>query len=144
MTTKEKVEVMNAYLDGKRIQFAYIGSDEWSDYVLKKAEPSWSFDVYDYRVKPECDKREMRPFKDVVEFTRYWQKARGRALEKDGCFNVGGIWLSLKDNDRVQHMITSIDWFGNLVFVDGYWCSMRDLAIEFCFSDGSPCGVIND
>lgn len=140
MSDEEIIEIVKAHKDGKAIEFSVIGTDNWN--LIDK--PCWDFTEFRYRVKEKHSECEIKPFKNVVEFIRYWQRARERVLGKDGCLDVGGIWLSLKDNDRIQHMVTAIDWVGNLVFVDNYWCNMRDLTIEFCFSDGSPCGVIND
>lgn len=45
--TAERIKVMQAYLDGKTIEFLF-GSD-W----LEVSEPSWEFGKYQYRIKPE-------------------------------------------------------------------------------------------
>lgn len=53
MTTKEKIEVMQAYLDGKQIQFREFplnGREKWMDLT---GEPAWKWGTYEYRIKPE-------------------------------------------------------------------------------------------
>jgi len=53
MTTKEKIEVMHAYLDGKQIQTRLIGErNRWATWKPKK-EPVWDFWHCEYRIKPE-------------------------------------------------------------------------------------------
>jgi hypothetical protein len=49
VNTKEKIAVMQAFLDGKKIQWTGGGS-EWSDF---DGEPIWNWLQYDYRIKPE-------------------------------------------------------------------------------------------
>lgn len=60
--TKERIAVMQAYVDGKQIQVESSDS-KWADVP----EPSWSING-NYRIKPEP---KYRPFKDVDEC---WQE----------------------------------------------------------------------
>lgn len=46
-TTAQKIEVMQAYVDGKKIQGHVAG--EWCDF---EGEPNWQWFSNDYRVKP--------------------------------------------------------------------------------------------
>lgn len=51
-TVKEMIEVMQAYADGKKIEFGSdnpIASTKWKEAV----NPTWDWDNFDYRVKPE-------------------------------------------------------------------------------------------
>ena len=50
MNTKEKIEIMQAYLDGKTIQCSYRNVDAWGDITQ---EPGWAFENFDYRIKPK-------------------------------------------------------------------------------------------
>lgn len=50
MTTAEKIAVMQAYLDGKQIQFN--NNNEWKDWTIP-LEPTWNWVDYDFRIKPE-------------------------------------------------------------------------------------------
>lgn len=51
-TTKEKMEVMQAFMDGKLIQRTHRDEDRgrWS---TLGTEPVWDWLMYDFRVKPE-------------------------------------------------------------------------------------------
>jgi len=50
-TTKEKIEVMQAFVDGREIECAENGTSEW--YVLKEflPQPVWDWMLNDYRIK---------------------------------------------------------------------------------------------
>lgn len=52
MNTKEKIEVMQAYLDGRKIQLRgkTLRFPKWED--IEK-EPEWNFINNEYRIKPE-------------------------------------------------------------------------------------------
>lgn len=54
MTTKEKIAVMQAYEDGKKIQVATNGEEDWEDFNF--GEPMWDWECCDYRIKPEEEK----------------------------------------------------------------------------------------
>lgn len=52
MNTKGKIEVMQAYLDGKTIQrCSRFITREWADWTYGY-EPVWDFNTFHYRVKP--------------------------------------------------------------------------------------------
>ncbi len=53
-TTKQKIEVMQAFVDGKPIQ--YKGNDKWSTWKDMPVEPTWDWNYFDFRIKPEDDK----------------------------------------------------------------------------------------
>lgn len=46
-TTANLIKIMQAYMDGKEIQF-YTGS-EWEDILF----PAWNFEEVEYRIKPK-------------------------------------------------------------------------------------------
>ena len=50
MNTKEKIEIMQAWIDGKPIQCFYKNINAWGDI---DHEPSWAFEKFDYRIKPK-------------------------------------------------------------------------------------------
>ena len=54
MTTKEKIAVMQAYVDGKKIQCKYLSEEKdcWCDCEV----PLWHWYMKDYRIKPEEEK----------------------------------------------------------------------------------------
>ena len=50
MNTKEKIEVMQAFLDGAALEIKYENG-EWYPWTLGD-EPQWSWDTNEFRVKP--------------------------------------------------------------------------------------------
>ena len=50
-STKEKIEIMQAWLDGKPIEFASFNGEVWYDLTTKN--PQWDFDECQYRIKPK-------------------------------------------------------------------------------------------
>ena len=57
MNTKEKIEVMQAFEDGKDIQFRVIAngpSAEWNEWIDPRV-PHWDFSSFEYRIKPKLD-----------------------------------------------------------------------------------------
>ncbi len=51
MTTKEKIKVMQAFLDGEPIQSRYIGKSVWISHA-GESELAWAWDCKIYRVEP--------------------------------------------------------------------------------------------
>ena len=49
MSTDEKIAILQAYEEGKKIQFYDSTSDHW----CTTSEPLWNFHAHDYRVKVE-------------------------------------------------------------------------------------------
>ena len=50
MNTKERIEVMQAYLDGKAIEVKNKIDHKW---VRVWIEPQWDWSTYEYRIKPK-------------------------------------------------------------------------------------------
>ena len=50
MNTKEKIAVMQAFVEGKEIQVSTRHSTEWKRLTWV---PEWDWTSYDYRIKPE-------------------------------------------------------------------------------------------
>lgn len=66
MTTKEKIAVMQAYVDGKKIQFARKNKEDWEDYST--GEPLWAWSMFDYRIKPEEEKPKRMTNRQLAEW----------------------------------------------------------------------------
>ena len=60
-TIEEMIAVMTACKEGKTIQCANAGNDDWEDW----SHPSWNWNRFDYRVKPEP---KIRPYANAKEF----------------------------------------------------------------------------
>lgn len=56
--TAECIKVMQAYVEGKQIQYADAETEDWID--IESSE--WDWDNYDYRIKPGPS---YRPFANV-------------------------------------------------------------------------------
>ena len=52
MTTREKMEIMQAYLDGKAIQMKFSNSPDEEPWHDCDSEPVWDWLVWDYRIRP--------------------------------------------------------------------------------------------
>lgn len=116
MTNKEMIEVINAHIEGKQIQFWDEGSQEWLDCVDN--EPCWEFGSYDYRAKPES---KTRPYKDREEC---WND-----MQKHEPFG----WLKVKDTgDYVM--------LGALSGISDFTKNFKN----HIYADGSPFGIIEE
>lgn len=128
--TKERIAVMQAYVDGKQIQWER-SDGKWA-YV---PEPSWSVNA-NYRIKPEP---EYRPFKDADEC---WQE-----MLKHQPFG----WVKTIANIPELHNISAIfpsAEFPVLLGIDLEWDEAREYSLKlsemydlFTFADGTPFGV---
>ena len=55
-STKEMIEVMQAYEDGKKIEYYSRISNRWETAI----SPIWSWEYLDYRIKPEPKRKESK------------------------------------------------------------------------------------
>lgn len=74
MNTKDKLDVMQAYLDGKEIQRSYY-LNQWEEDEL----PSWNWADYQYRIKPEIPQKQL-----VIPWEHIKPKYKWAAMDKDG------------------------------------------------------------
>lgn len=126
MTTKEMIEVMQAYDRGEQIERRDRCGNNW----FLSPVPSWDWVQYDYRIKP---KPTYRPYKNAAEFLAA-QKEHGMNIRRKGC-NYYILPLYITDN------IISIQYSrsdGSVVSVDKLYI---DLLREYTWQDGIPCGV---
>lgn len=120
-TTKEMIEVMQAYERGEQIEFMDC-SREWKD----TTNPIWDWARYDYRIKP---KTKYVPFKTADEFLA--------AQRKHGEF--------VENKESGEKMNAYVDKNGIVVLVTAFDCthtfeSLGNLFGYYKFSDGTPCG----
>lgn len=124
MTTKEKIAVMQAFLDGKTIQKLY--DDCWEDYPPYK-EPDWDWSC-DYRVKP---KQKVRPYRHAEEFLEA-QKEHGMYILRPGENDENHYDLPISVCDKCVTLDEETGVF--LTF------SYREIS-QMIWQDGTPCGI---
>ena len=96
-TTKEMIEVMQAYERGEQIEVNYFHHN--GDYWTSCGTPVWDWDNFDYRVKP---KKKYVPFDTAEEFLEA-QREHGEVIvdktsgEKSNAYvNKNGTVVSTK------------------------------------------------
>lgn len=122
--TAERIKIMQAYVDGKRIQYAEDDTDVWHNID----EPDW-YSNYEYRIKPEP---KYRPFKDVEECWQEMQKHQPfgwvKSKRRKDCF-INIVQLHSISSETVANFtFTTVN--GSKTLLEGY-----------TFADGAPFGV---
>lgn len=122
--TADCIKVMQAYVEGKQIQYVDSETEDWTDIE----SPTWNWDLYDYRIMPNP---QYRPFKDADEC---WQE-----MLKHQPFG----WLKHKDDDEpycilkiTDSRISMIDVCEEVAFYD-----YNETFKQYIFADGAPFGV---
>ena len=118
-TTKEMIEVMQAYERGEEIELYY--NHEW---ILYK-KPRWNWEYEDYRVKP---KKKYVPFETAEEFITA-QRKKGNVIINKG----NGTKYNVFTN--ANNIVYIVD-----IFSFNFFCTLPRLFEEFTFADGTPCG----
>ena len=111
-TIEEKIAVMQAYADGKEIEFApnCFTNKIWN----YTRDPIWNWFENEYRVKPTTE---------YIPFTF-----------EDSEFLIGKVVKS-KDEDWIEMLIFfDKDYASNITY--------EVLLMDFTFLDGSPCGKL--
>ena len=119
-TTKEMIEVMQAYESGEQIEC--FNDEQWKDVN----NPIWDWLHNDYRVKP---KKKYIPFDTAEEFLA--------AQRKHGEF--------IENKETGEKMNAYVDKNGIVILLTALNCthtfeSLRNLFVYYKFSDGTPCG----
>ena len=70
-TTEQKIEIMQAYVDGKAIQYKDRCAYEW--HIMEQEEWDWCF--FEYRIAPEPKKVMMQMWKNSVDGRIMMQQA---------------------------------------------------------------------
>ena len=123
--TADYIKVMQAYVEGKQIQYDDDGM--WIDID----DPDWDWHNCDYRIKPEI---KCRPFRDVEEC---WQEMR-----KHQPFG----WIK-SNEDGHYAMVTTVDDVECEKYIaisgNNLW-SFDDTMNNYTFADGTPFGINED
>ena len=118
--TKELLSVMQAYADGKVIQYRAIDGGYWYD-VTEGKDVDW--DRYEFRIKPEP---KYRPFKDAEE-----------------------CWNEMLKHQPFGWVIGSLGEYATIDFLDEFGTSRNGSATwdfrksfnEITFADGTLFGI---
>lgn len=119
--TRKAVEVMEAYANGKKIQYLN-GIDGWVDTSL----PLFNWAKHIYRVKPEP---KCRPFKSQEEC---WNE-----MHKHPDFG----WVAAQDSKVIYHINIVGDGY---IHIDGSSVVFSTAYSEYEFLDGTPFGVMEE
>ena len=128
MTTKEMIEVLQAYDEGKAIEFSHKGSDDWQDAII----PCWDWAYFNFRVKPE---KKYRPYKDTDEMITDW-KARFKPKDWPN-YSMPFIWVRYKATNATS-LVSGYQF--DCVTTGLIHLSLRELFYGNTYLDGSPCG----
>lgn len=123
-TTKEKIEVMQSFLDGKQIQIIIGSNSLWED-LLPEYEPIWDWECCNYRVKPEP---KIRPYRLQCEFAEAVREHGPMVFEVEtGYYST---ILGTIENQNVQIDCNKITF---------------DALLEYYkWQDGTPCGIMEE
>lgn len=136
MTTKEMIEIMQAYEDGKIIEYRLKNTKEDEPWVLI-SKPCWDWDKCDYRIKP---KDSYRPYMDANEFRDHWDTLTtpGDTYQsvKDSLFQ--GMWLKNKTTGGFEQVL---GYSGKLVHIGLGYYSFAEMLVFYTYLDGTPFGI---
>lgn len=121
-TTKEMIEVMQAFERGEQIQFLNINND-WKD----TKSPTWNWCMRDYRVKP---KKKYVPFDTAEEFLTA-QRVHGETVRCKIDDELYHVYV----NNRSETIL--VNHYGSTCYIITNIVNMFD---KYEFADGTPCG----
>ena len=122
---QDHIDLMQAYVDGKHIQYFNRLEGKWED----TTDPRWSHGS-SYRVKPEPN---YRPFKNVEEC---WKE-----MQKHQPFG----WIKDKEDGHYS-MVTTVDAAAgedkkHINISGDYLCPLDVTMCCYTFADGEPFGI---
>lgn len=126
MTTKEMIEVMQAYDRGEQIERRDRCGNNW----FLAPVPSWDWVQYEYRVK---SKPIYRPYKNADEFLQA-QREHGMYLRPSTKAKYMAPITIIGDTITLASPLDSVN-----VYTCRY--SYDDIFNNFTWQDGTPCGV---
>ena len=121
-TTKEMIEVMQAYERGEQIQIKSEKKDCWDDIC----NPVWDWGTFDYRVKP---KTKYIPFDTAEEFL-VAQRVRGEIIEDKESGKRINLYVNKNGTVVGTELLSNIWIISNL----------QNIFRCYQFKDGTPCG----
>lgn len=131
--TKERIAVMQAYVDGKQIQVESSDS-KWADVP----EPSWSING-NYRIKPEP---KYRPFKNAEECWHEMLKHQPFGwIKEKGDKPSYELLACVSENDEAPISFASYGSAVGMGVTIRSNCEFSKTFNGFTFADGAPFGV---
>lgn len=127
-TTAEKIEVMKAYEEGKKIECKYSSFSNWEEWILPQ-EPAWDWAECDYRVK---EGPKYRPYENTEEMIEDFCERSGAKRSK-----MGEPFIWVKDGES-KTLIIALE--KDVVWTTNCRWTMEELFESYTYCDGSPCG----
>ncbi len=133
-TTKEMIEVMQAYLKGEKIEYRY-GNTDW----LECRVPIWNWNSIEYRVKPKQKTRTKTRTKTKTKFLPFETVDEFLEAQREH-----GAIIKMIDDDRLLSAFVRHD--GSVLFVlpksicEKLLINVDNLFGKYEFADGTPCG----
>ena len=135
---KVLLPIIQAFIEGKQIQWLKPDSDEWIDVVggdNVDFEDLTEFNVA-YRIKPEP---KYRPFKNAEECWNEMQKHQPFGWLKDK--NKDSVLMNIQALFDEMLTITDGVYFRGINLING-WHGFEEAVKEYTFADGTPFGII--
>ena len=132
MTTQEKIEVMQGFVDGKQIEFTEVERDNWREYPQDLIAPSWNWERNNYRIKPE---KKYRPYTDANEMIA--DGAKRFVVGDWPSIVMPMIWVRFKDANA-PYLVCG--YLSSSVAIGVARPSFSELLDDYTYLDGSPCG----
>lgn len=129
-TPEEMLQIIEALISGKKVQFKHIGTnctDKWNDYECISPD----FFSYRFRIKPAEPQKKWRPFKDTAELFAH-NNGHNILWLKDITKNKADCWTRL----------VTLYSESTIAFDTDSEFTMEGLLENFTFADGTPCGVL--
>lgn len=126
--TQYKISVMQAYADGKQIQFKSKLTGEWTDTT---SEPRWMWDEYLYRIKPES---RYRPYQNTDEMIADFKERFNVNCPK---YEMPLIWIVDQDS---KETCLIIGFKKDCVGINDDYYYLNAVRDMFEYLDGSPIG----
>lgn len=145
-TTKEMIEVMQAYDEGKQIQYRLVHENEWTDWTrpwtIKEYKISWDWSNFDYRIKPEVKEPQYCPYESVDEMIEDYKERFNVNIQP---YIMPTIWVQLRFDKFLKLPIIGYCnggvRIGNKDDNDD-WITFDYLFDIYTYLDSSPCGKL--
>lgn len=125
--TQEKIAIMQAFIEGKKIETCLVGTDDW----VPTSYPIWDWLAYDYRIK-HMPKLRPYTFEELQA-----EMAKGKISVKIKSEGINHIYTitQVRDDYEEAYKIQLSDWRN---------ISYEQLLEDCQWLDNTPCGVIEE